>query len=326
MIVRGAESGCNLKNAYAEMKRPVVRPVFVAGPARSGTSLLHSILSKASDLWSPYQELHGLYEWEVGLIPDFTEHPNGTSGRDDNVLTEAHATDATREFIRKRLYQSSFNVELLNTTTRSIGLSYHLLRLLSIGWKTLRRAPIRVVDKNPKHCFRIDFLNEIFLDAQFVFLYRRPEANISSLIEGWKSGRYATYEIPESEGCFQWHFDLPPGWENWLEMSLPERCAHQWVGYNQALLRAEDQLPDETAVRCYYEDVVNRPFDVASSLLTFLDVEVSDTVREHCENLPVVNSVSPPDSEKWKKRKRTILNLQSVYGPTAERVGYRPAE
>jgi hypothetical protein len=207
-----------------------------------------------------------------------------------------------------------------------VGPTYHLLRTVSRAWKYMRGGcPIRIVDKNPKHCFRIPFLKSLFPDAQFVFLYRRPEANISSLIEGWKSGRYATYEVPRAGETFQWHFDLPPGWEEWINMGLPERCAHQWVGYNRALLRAERTLPDEAVVRCHYEEMVKRPLETARSLCAALDVQMSDPIREHCEELPVVNSVSAPDPEKWRKREQTILGLQSIYGPTAEKIGCTPA-
>jgi hypothetical protein len=188
-------------------------------------------------------------------------------------------------------------------------------------WKR-RKSEIQVVDKNPKHCFRVRFLKEIFPDAQFVFLYRRPEANVSSLIEGWKSRRYATYEVPVSDGTFQWHFDLPPGWREWIEMDLPERCAHQWVGYNQALLRAESELPTGETVRCHYENLTETPLAVAQRLLQALGVEMSETVRKRCNTLPVVNSVSAPDPEKWRKREEVIRELEPIYRRTAESVGY----
>ncbi len=299
----------------------ISRPIFIAGPARSGTSLLLSILSKATELWSPYRELHGLYEWEIGLAPDFTNHPNGTSGRDDNVLTEDHATLSKKQHIPAALFQKSANVELLGSS-HAVGATYHALRTISRIWKRVRTGPIQIVDKNPKHCFRTQFLKEIFPDAQFVFLYRRPEPNINSLIEGWKSGRYATYKIPRSGGVFQWHFDLPPSWEEWIGMGLPERCAHQWVGYNRALLRAEERLPETDTMRCHYEEMIEHPLELAETVFDFIGVEMSDTVRSHCQSLPVVNSVTAPDPEKWRKREDEIRSVASVFSGIASNVGY----
>jgi len=302
----------------------VTRPVFIAGPARSGTTLLLTILLKARDLWGPYREMHGLYEWHTGLSPDFTQASNGTSGRNDNVLTERHATADRRQALRRALWKTSFNVELFGASP-PVGPAYHVLRYASFAWKRVRSGPIRILDKNPKHCFRTAFLKSIFPNAQFVFLYRRPEPNISSLIEGWKSGSYATYRVPRSgNDSFQWHFDLPPEWRAWMDCDLPERCARQWVGYNRALLDAENALPDADVVRCRYEDVIDRPLDVAQSVLGALDVSVSKTVRAHCRNLPVVNAVSSPNPEKWRKREDEIRAVAPLFRDTAREVGCEP--
>lgn len=297
-------------------------PIFIAGPARSGTSLLFSILLKSSELWSPYREMHGMYEWDRGLSPDFTDASAGTSGRDDNVLTDRHATPRNRTALRNTLYDESFNVEFLHTSP-PVGSAYHLLKHASRAWKRIRSRPIRTVDKNPKHCFRTSFLKAVFPDAKFVFLYRRPEANISSLIEGWKSGKYSTYRLSRSDGePFQWHFGLPPGWMDWIDVSLTERCARQWVGYTRALLDAERTLPDGDVVRCHYEDLVEHPLDVARSVFGTLDIAVSSTVRKHCRSLPVVNAVSSPAPDKWRKREADIRSVAPIFRDVAEEVGY----
>lgn len=309
--------GLTTKKNHAVMRR-LDEPIFIAGPARSGTSLLFSILSKAPSLWSPYRELHGLYEWDIGLHPDL-------EAGESNRLTAEAATVSRRSKVKHGLWKASYNTELIGEPLQTGSLPFHAVRLASKAWKW-GTASIRIVDKNPKHCFRVHFLKEIFPDARFVFLYRRPEANISSLIEGWKSGRYATYEVPVPGGTFQWHFDLPPGWREWIGMDLPERCAHQWVGYNKALLDAESELPGEDVVRCHYEALTERPLEVARRLFAALDLEMSDTVQRHCNTLPVVNSVSDPDPEKWRKREEVIQALEPIYRPTAESVGYHAME
>lgn len=294
--------------------KEISRPVFIAGPARSGTSLLFSIVSKARSLWSPYRELHAPYEWGIGLKPDLEK---GGS----NQLSRKHVTSSRASIVRATLWSESFNIELFGST-HPVGGVYHLVRRTSEVYKRLRRAPIRIVDKNPKHCFRIDFLHEIFPDAKFIFLFRRPETNINSLIEGWESGKFATYKIPHQGEIFRWQFDLPPGWVEWIDRDLPARCAHQWVGYNRALLRAERALPTGSVVRCHYEDLLDNPFLVVRSLFDFLDVEMTGTVQSHCESLPVVNSVTAPDPEKWRKRERMIGETKPIFQDTAVKVGY----
>jgi hypothetical protein len=140
----------------------------------------------------------------------------------------------------------------------------------------------------------------------------------------WKSGRYETYEVPQSGENFQWHFDLPPGWSDWIDLELPERCARQWTGYSRALLKAEERLQDEEYIQCYYEDVVDRPLKVAESLLDFLREEMGGAVRRDCESLPAVNAVSEPRPDKWRKREEVIHRLKPIFEDTAEAIGYDP--
>jgi hypothetical protein len=56
----------------------------------------------------------------------------------------------------------------------------------------------RFVDKTPENCLRIPYPLELFPDASFVFLRRRPADNVSSLMAGWRARpRFPTYRLPE---------------------------------------------------------------------------------------------------------------------------------
>jgi ribosomal protein L15E len=57
-------------------------------------------------------------------------------------------------------------------------------------------------------------------------------------------------------------------------------------------------------------------------VLGTLDVSVSETVRAHCQDLPVVNTVSSPDPEKWRKRKDEIRAVAPLYRDIARELGY----
>jgi hypothetical protein len=45
----------------------------------------------------------------------------------------------------------------------------------------------RYLDKAPRNCFRVPYLNELFPDAWFVHLKRDGRAAVSSLITGWRA-------------------------------------------------------------------------------------------------------------------------------------------
>ena len=62
---------------------------------------------------------------------------------------------------------------------------------MNLLYKSLMKKEYRLVEKTPKNCFRISFINKLFSDCKFIFLKRDGRSNINSLIEGWKSnGKY----------------------------------------------------------------------------------------------------------------------------------------
>ncbi len=60
---------------------------------------------------------------------------------------------------------------------------------------------IRRLEKTPKNALRIPFFEQIFPDARYIFLWRDPRENLSSIIEAWRSGRWKTYNgLPGFDG------------------------------------------------------------------------------------------------------------------------------
>lgn len=296
---------------------PLVAPVFVLGGARSGTSLLFHLLGASPGVWSAYRELHALYEWEVGLQPDVVR---GGS----NVLGAEHATPEVIRAVRRALFHAVSNRELAGFPSDWFPrASVWLGRGARVTNWALRR-PLRVVEKNPKHCFRVPFLRAVFPDARFVFLYRHARSNIHSLIEGWDSGRYQTYAMAGTGVPIErWSFDLPPGWTAWAREALPARAAHQWVGYNRALLDAERALPEGERIRCYYEDLVAHPLPVARRVFEALGLPLTGPALRAGILPPVVNTVTAPSSEKWRASDGVLDALASIYEPTLFEIGYR---
>ncbi len=91
-----------------------------------------------------------------------------------------------------------------------------------------KRPPIRLLEKTPANCFRIPLLADLFPDGLFVFLVRRPEDTISSLMEGWKLGLARV--LFERDSSIQdkallsarWHHLVPPNWSEWVDRRLQE--------------------------------------------------------------------------------------------------------
>jgi hypothetical protein len=292
-------------------------PVFIVGPARSGTTWLFTLLSSARELWSAYRELHDIYEHDLGF------HPNVREG-ESNELTARHATPEVTARLRGTLFRAVSNGELFGFPSQKAPMAALYSRRALRVVNRFARVPIRVVEKNPKHCFRLGFLHAVFPDARFVLLHRNARPNISSLIESWDSKRYVTYAMAGTScSSSHWSFDLPPGWPSWAHEELPALCAHQWVGYARAVLDGAAMLPAEQVIHCYYEDLVRDPHAETRRLFAWLGVTPSQATDDLLLRRAAVNSLTPPSPDKWPARAQLLDQLEPIYGDTLREFGYR---
>jgi len=86
-------------------------------------------------------------------------------------------------------------------------------------------ARVRLVEKTSKNALRVPFLLEVFPDAQFIFLTREPRANLSSMMQAWRTKGWVTYRgLPGWPGPRSM---LPPGYERLQGKPLEEIVAYQ---------------------------------------------------------------------------------------------------
>jgi len=107
------------------------------------------------------------------------------------------------------------------------------------------RAAGRVVDATPRNSLRIPFLDALFPDASFVYVYREPRETIASMIEAWRSGEYVTYPSLRGWPGPPWSLLLVPGWRDLAGRPLAEIAATQWATTTRVLLDDLEQLPPE---------------------------------------------------------------------------------
>lgn len=194
------------------------------------------------------------------------------------------------------------------------------------------RGP-RFVDKTPESCLRIPYLLELFPDAAFVFLHRRPEDNVSSLIEGWKARpRFVTYRLPERlEGLGplsgdKWSFTLIPGWRELRGAPLEEICARQYVACNEAVLEARDSIDPSRWHALAYEELVSAPVEATRRLFERLELRFGAPVEQQARALldtPSFTSLTSPRADKWRTVNRAeVERALPLVEPIARRLGY----
>lgn len=257
----------------------ISRPVFIVAAPRSGSTLLFETLAASSQLCSVGGEAH----WLVEGIPELRP---GAPGVDCNRLTAQHATPAIGADIREQI----------------------LTRLQDhSGQKLAEPGSMRLLEKTPKNALRIPFFDRIFPDAQFIFLWRDPRENISSIMEAWRSGQWRTY--PQLQG-FEgpWSLLLPPGWRDMSGKPLHEIAAWQWRQTNDIVLDDLQSLARERWTVLEYANLLRDPAAAVAKLCEFLNMPIDASLAQRLSApLPASRyTLTEPAAEKWRKNEAEV--------------------
>lgn len=270
--------------AQPAVQRPesasIRQPVFIISPPRSGSTMLYEALARSPSLHSIGGESHALIEQIEGLHPHFQ---NWSSNR----LDRSHATAPIQQLLRERF-----------------------IAALRDAAGTPAKGSVRMLEKTPKNSLRIPFLQAVFPDAQFIYLYRDPRPTLASMIEAWTSGRFRTYpRLPDWTDA-PWSLLLVPGWRDLRALDLPEIVAHQWARTTTMLL---DDLAAVPAARLHgvdYADLVADPASSIAKLCGSLDIVWPKPTEARLPLSPTV--VSPPDPDKWRRYEAEIARVWPI--------------
>jgi len=268
------------------------QPIFIMAAPRSGSTLLFETLAASKVLWTVGGEAHGIFESIEQLRP-------GAPGVTSNRLTKEHVSSS----VRTRII-NGFVSELRDTNG---------LRLLSEA----RGGAYRMLEKTPKNSLRIPFINEIFPDALFVYLYRNPQENISSIMDAWRSGGWVTYpELPDWEGS--WSLLLPPGWQKLRGRPLAEVAAFQWVAANTMIMDDLGELDSSRWLAVDYADLLDSPSRLIKQICGATGIPFDKELKARTSReLPLSRyTLTPPKVDKWKKNENEIASILPMVSPT----------
>ena len=279
---------------------PAYRPLFIVSAPRAGSSLLFETLACSGDLWTIGGEGHGIVEGLPGLHP-------AHRGFDSNRLKAADAVSGTTQ-------------RLLERFTRNLRDS-HGKRYLQYPHRE-RPGEIRFLEKTPKNALRIPFLKEAFPDARFIYLYREPLGNISSILEGWRSGRFVTYQELPDWPLQRWAFLLPPGWRCLKGAPLAEIAAFQWRVTNATILTDLSRLPADDWCIVRYDDFCRAPKRHTQALRRFMGFEMDAGLKERLAGpLPLSEyTLTPPAPDKWRANQAELHPFLSAVGGIEARI------
>lgn len=282
----------------AAQARPVVRtpdydrPVIIVAAPRSGSTALFETLAVTPQLTNPGGEAH----W---LVEGFQMFRPGAPGIDSNRLTADRLTPEIALAMKSRLAE----------------------KLVGPDGERVDAATVRLLEKTPKNALRIPFFNALFPDARFVFLWREPEENVSSILDAWRAGGWVTYpQLPGWDG--PWSMLLPPGWQALKGKPVPEVAAFQWATTNRIIMDDLEQIPAERRHVVRYSDFVADPAAVVRGVCAFAGIEFDAALSERTggDLPPSRHTLTPPEAGKWRKNAAEIEPLIPDLQPVVERL------
>jgi uncharacterized protein (TIGR03032 family) len=264
------------------------RPIFIVAAPRSGSSMLFELLSRSADVWTIGGESHQIFEGIPKLQP-------AAHDWDSNRLT---AEDADPETI------AALHEAFLGQLRDYAGQPP----------REHNRA-IRMLEKTPKNALRIPFLAAAFPGARFIYLYREPAENISSIMEAWRSGKFVTY--PELPGGGAWSLALVERWRDLIGRPVAEIGAGQWMGANSQILDDLAAIPRGNWCGISYEEVVRDPQTAAQRLCAFAGIAWYQKVEQALPHSRY--TLTPPDPEKWRSNEADMASVLPAAEPVADR-------
>jgi hypothetical protein len=229
--------------------RKVVKPIFILGVGRSGSTILGKILSVHS---------------QVGFLNEPKAFWYFLNPQDDIIGSYNKKEDGRYPFSKK------------DTNSALVKKAHNIY-----GWYLFFSGNRRIVDKYPEHIFRIDYLKVIFHDAKFILLVRNGRDNTHS-ISKWSEIHQSVKSEEDDwwgKNNIKWkHLIQQVATKNEYKKLQSElilmddqkfRGAFEWL---LSMNRVLELKTDKDTFLIRYEDLINETENYLSKLINFCDL------------------------------------------------------
>lgn len=186
--------------------------------------------------------------------------------------------------------------------------------------------------KSTVDCYRMNLLDKLFpnADIRIIHLIRNPAATINGIFDGWHHRGFFSHNLGYSFdagkmdrlkikgysdiyhfGGSWWNFDLPDGWQEYVNRDLLDVCAFQWYSANTEIVGNLAQ-GYRASCRVHFEDIIFSALSRTGEferMIDFMGFPVDQIGTLGLDLLPVVQSTLPPQLFRWKKRKDMISKV-----------------
>lgn len=251
--------------------------LLIVGAPRSGTNLLRDLITSVP----------GMCTWDCDELNLMWNYGNYDKGHDQ--LTKSDLSQKVSEYIRDRFR--------------------------SFGSKNSPECKF-IVEKTCANALRLDFVDAILPDAQYVFIYRSPIDVIKSANLRWNGVfelnkiEYTLKKILHAPVSGLWNLAMArmkstakkvigkdkhikhwgPRWKNYDEdlkkLTVEQMAIKQWALCTLAMLRFRQNLDPEKCIDIFYEDLTQTPHEKISEVLEFVGLDICDAeIARLCEQV-----------------------------------------
>jgi hypothetical protein len=183
---------------------PILKPIYVAGLARSGTTILIEVLAShpevATHQYRDFPFVFVPYWWRQTL--DRCAPPSGAAkerAHGDRLLVTPHSPEAMEEMLWMAFFERLHDPHARNTLDYDAAnprferfYGDHIRKLLAVSGRR------RYAAKGNYNLTRMEYLLKLFPDARFVLPVRRPREQVASLVRQHQLFSAAAREHPRS--------------------------------------------------------------------------------------------------------------------------------
>lgn len=176
--------------------------------------------------------------------------------------------------------------------------------------------------------YRVETIPKLFpaADIHAVHLVRNPAAAVNGLIDGWLHRGFYSHDVSSaaalniagyshlSWGDSWWNFDLPPGWENFVDSPLPVVCGLQWQQAHTSIVASLEQSVI-SSIRVRAEDLFHSRHRRHILKRIFDHVGVAaDDVASAADRVRPVMATAAPRPARWRDRAELLAPVLATPG------------
>lgn len=303
----GETRGAARERPRDETEGGPLRPVFIVGCPRSGTTVLQNVLRLHPEMaWvTPATNAMTGFFTDRGLDPapafplsrvldPLSRHlprellPHFLEGPEDGDLRDGlpNTQEGSRIWIRS---VPDRDHERLTADDVEPGAREHYQRVVRLHQEYFDAS--RFLSKFPVNVLRVPWLNELFPQGHFIHILRDGRAAAASIAQRRRSGGGNPRE--------GWFGPRPPGWQDLEGQPVPKQAGWLWrTTVDCVESDAEELLPPERFTRVRYEELADEPEATVERVLEATDLEgeeAMEAIRPYLENV---------ENRNWKWRER----------------------